>query len=293
MRRREPDFRGGMRTADVIMARKASRTARNDSAGGVPDLGSAGMIPIRDHLPTRSVPFINYLIIVANVLFFLWQISLVESGAGDVTSQYGFVPYDFSHQPLVAAPTILTSMFSHGGWAHLGGNMLALWIFGDNVEDAVGHLRYVAFYLLGGVAAALTQMAIDPSSTIPMVGASGAIAAVMGAYLTLYPSSPITCLNPVPIFWFFFGLFFELPAWVVAILFFGLNLWNGVSSRFGPAESGGGVAFFAHVGGFVGGLILVHLFMVGRTRRQAERWGGWRSPSRRRSRDWDGPPYYR
>jgi membrane associated rhomboid family serine protease len=172
--------------------------------------------------------------------------------------------------------------------------MLALWIFGDNVEDAVGHLRYVAFYLLGGVAAALTQMAIDPSSTIPMVGASGAIAAVMGAYLTLYPSSPITCLNPVPIFWFFFGLFFELPAWVVAILFFALNLWNGVNSRFAPAQSAtGGVAFFAHVGGFIAGLLLVHVFMAGRSRRPAERWSGWRSPSRRRSRDWDGPPYYR
>jgi membrane associated rhomboid family serine protease len=248
------------------------------------------MIPIRDRLPTRSVPFVNYLIIAANVLFFLWGIALADSGAGDPASQYGFVPYDFNHEPIVAAPSILTSMFTHGGWAHLGGNMLALWIFGDNIEDALGHIRYVAFYLLGGIAAALTQMATDPSSTVPMVGASGAIAAVMGAYLTLYPSSPITCLNPIPLLWFFVGIFVELPAWLVAILFFGVNLWNGFSA---PRNGGGGVAFFAHVGGFIAGLVLVHVFMAGRQKRQAERWSGWRPPSRRRETDWSGPPYYR
>ena len=127
--------------------------------------------------------------------------------------------------------------------------MLALWIFGDNVEDAVGHFRYVLFYLLGGVAAAMTQMAIDPASNIPMVGASGAIAAVMGAYLSLYPSSPITILNPFVPLWFFFGLFFELPAWVVAVEFFVVNLMSGMSSLASSRHGLGGVAFFAHVGG--------------------------------------------
>jgi membrane associated rhomboid family serine protease len=252
------------------------------------------MIPIRDRLPTRSFPFINYLIIVANVLFFVWNgVVLPEAGAGDMSGEYGFIPYNFSHAPVAAAPTILTSMFMHGSWAHLGGNMLALWIFGDNVEDAVGHLRYVAFYLLGGIVAALTQMFTDPSSMIPMVGASGAIAAVMAAYLVLYPASPITVLNPFIPLWFFFGLFFELPAWVVAIYFFGVNLFMGWTSRVGPHQNMGGVAFFAHIGGFLAGLLLVHLFMSGRPRRQAEKWSGWRSPPRRRASEWDGPPYYR
>jgi membrane associated rhomboid family serine protease len=250
------------------------------------------MIPIRDRLPTRSVPLVNYLIIAANVLVFLWEVALTESGAGDLGSDFGFVPYAFNHDPISTAPTIFTSMFMHGGWAHLGGNMLALWIFGDNVEDAIGHVRYIAFYLLGGTAAALTQMIIDPASTIPMVGASGAIAAVMGAYLTLYPSSPITILNPFLPLWFFFGLFFELPAWVVAIEFFIANLLSGVSSLASARHGMGGVAFFAHVGGFVAGLLLVHLFMAGRAKRQADKWSGWRPPSRRRPGEFDGP-YYR
>jgi membrane associated rhomboid family serine protease len=248
------------------------------------------MIPIRDRLPTRSVPFINYLVIGVNVLAFLWQMALADAGAGDLSNDYGFVPYAFSHNPIATAPTIFTSMFMHGSLLHLGGNMLALWIFGDNVEDAVGHFRYVAFYLLGGIAAALTQMLIDPSSTIPMVGASGAIAAVMGAYLTLYPKSPITILNPFLPLWFFFGLFFELPAWVVAIEFFIANLWSGVSSLGGRAAMGG-VAFFAHVGGFIAGLLLVHFFMAGRTKREADKWTGWRPPARRPPGQWNGPTY--
>src|SRR5258708_30563035 len=127
-------------------------------------------------------------------------------------------------RPVMGGPTIFTSMFLHGSWLHLGGNMLALWVFGANIEDDIGHMRYVAFYLLGGVAAAMTQMAMNPGSAIPMVGASGAIAAVMAAYLALYPASPITVLNPVFILWFFFGIFLELPAWVIALEFFAMNL---------------------------------------------------------------------
>src|SRR5215471_4349059 len=153
------------------------------------------LLPLRDRLPTRTFPFINYLIIVSNVLVFLWQQALAESGYESIGSVLGFVPYQFHHDPVATAPTILTSMFMHGGWGHLLFNMLFLWIFGDNVEDAVGHLRYVAFYLLGGIVAALSQMFIDPSSTVPMVGASGAIAAIMANYLVLYPASPITVLN--------------------------------------------------------------------------------------------------
>jgi membrane associated rhomboid family serine protease len=235
------------------------------------------MVPLRDRLPTRSVPFINYLLLIANVLFFLWEQALFEAGYTEIGSELGFVPYHFSVAPIAAAPTILTSMFMHGGWAHLGGNMLALWIFGDNVEDAIGHIRYVAFYLLGGAAAALTQMAIDPASTIPMVGASGAIAAVMGAYLTLYPTSPITILNPIIPLWFF-GIFFELPAWVVAIEFFVVNLMSGMSSLASAQHGLGGVAFFAHVGGFVAGLVLVRMMMIGRSAQRPDAWRGWRPP---------------
>ena len=251
-------------------------------------------LPVRDRQPTRSFPFINYLLIISNVLFFLWQQALAESGYESLGSVLGFVPYQFNHDPIASAPTIFTSMFMHGSWLHLGGNMLALWIFGDNVEDAVGHFRYVLFYLLGGVAAAMTQMAMDPGSTLPMVGASGAIAAVMAAYLSLYPTSPITVVNPFLPLWFFFGIFFELPAWVIAIEFFVVNLLSGMSSLASARHGMGGVAFFAHVGGFVAGFVLVRFFMIGRTKQMADRWSGWRPPERRRaSGGWDDSRYYR
>jgi membrane associated rhomboid family serine protease len=251
-------------------------------------------IPIRDRLPTRSFPFINYLLIISNVLFFLWEQALAEAGYESIGNVLGFVPYQFTHAPVTTAPTILTSMFMHASWGHLGGNMLALWIFGDNVEDAVGHLRYVAFYLLGGIAAAITQMAMDPGSRIPMVGASGAIAAVMAGYLSLYPRSPITVLNPFLPLWFFFGLFLELPAWVIAIEFFLLNLLSGMSSLASARHGMGGVAFFAHVGGFVAGFILVRFFMIGRSKQEADRWSGWRPPAPRgRADGWDDSRYYR
>ncbi len=244
------------------------------------------MLPLRDRLPTRTFPFVNYLLIAANVLFFLWETALVEAGYVDLGSEFGFVPYRFNVAPLAAAPTIFSSMFMHGGWAHLGSNMLALWIFGDNVEDAMGHLRYVAFYVLGGVAAAITQMGVDPFSQIPMVGASGAIAAVMAGYLVLYPRSPITVLNPIPLLWLFMGLFWEFPAWIIAAEFFVLNLWSGLASL-GPTTKGmGGVAFFAHIGGFICGLVLIGFFTRGKERRQVEKWSGWRPPARR-SGGWD------
>jgi len=251
-------------------------------------------LPVRDRLPTRTFPFINYLLIVANVLGFFWENALVEAGYASIVPDFGFVPSHFLASPITMAPTILTSMFMHGGWVHLGGNMLALWIFGDNVEDSLGHFRYLAFYLLGGIAAALTQMAVGPNSSVPMVGASGAIAAVMGAYLTLYPRSPITVLNPVPLLWFFFGLFFELPAWVVVGEFFILNLLSGKQAL--DLESRGldtgGVAFFAHVGGFVAGLVLSRLLMAGRARVKVDP-GGWRPPPKRSISEWEEPRYYR
>jgi len=238
------------------------------------------MLPIRDRLPTRTVPFVTYIIIAVNVLSFLWQGALVEAGYTDVVSDFGFVPYLFQNDPVAQAPTILASMFMHGSTMHLFGNMLFLYIFGDNVEDAVGHGRYLAFYLLGGIAAALAQMAVDPLSTVPMVGASGAIAAVLAAYLALYPRAPITVLNPIFWLWFTFGLFLDLPAWVVVLEWFAANLLSGFGALASARHGTGGVAFFAHIGGFLAGLVLIGLFMIGRTKQKADRWSGWRPPPR-------------
>lgn len=259
---------------------------------GLPALVCADMFaPYRDHLPTRSFPFINYLLIATNVLAFMWEQALIETGYANVVPAYGLIPLQFVHDPVTFAPNVFTSMFMHGGLAHLFGNMLYLWIFGDNVEDAVGHFRYLVFYLLGGIGAALGQVGIDPSSTIPMVGASGAIAAVLAAYVSLYPRSPISVFHMFVPLWFVFGPVLLLPAWVVIGLFFFLgNVLNGITSLSVPGT--GGVAFFAHIGGFVAGLILIRIFMVGRDRMQADRWNGWRPPPRAprqppRSDPWD------
>ena len=248
------------------------------------------MLPLRDRLPTRRTPVVNYLLIAANVLAFMAERAMVgasptpERAARAIVHAWGVIPSAFVEAPVAEAWSIVTSMFTHdpSGWMHVGGNMLFLWIFGDNVEDALGSLRYALFYLACGVAAAAAQIAIDPSSTVPMVGASGAIGGVLAAYGTLYPRSPITILNPVPILWFMFGLFFELPAWLVIAEFFVMNLLNGVSSL---GSHGGGVAFFAHIGGFVAGLVLVRLLMVGRERRGHDQWHGFRHAPRRPLRD--------
>jgi membrane associated rhomboid family serine protease len=172
---------------------------------------------------------------------------------------------------------VFTSMFMHGNFAHLGGNMLFLYIFGDNVEDSVGHLRYVLFYLLSGIGAAAAQVLIDPSSQVPMVGASGAIAGVLGAYMVLHPRAPITVLNPPPLA-FFIGFFIEVPAWLVIGAWFVIQLLSGVGSLGGT--EGGGVAFFAHVGGFLTGLLLVRPLHAGRPRQSRDDWSGWRPPER-------------
>jgi len=203
------------------------------------------MIPLRDTIPSTRRPIVNHAIIVANLAVFLYEVSLGRDLESFIFT-HGLVPRDFMVR------TLVTSMFLHGGWFHVLANMLYLWIFGDNVEDALGHGRYLLFYLICGLAAAMAQVAISPHSTVPMVGASGAIAGVLAAYALLYPRSPITVLNPIPILWLFWGLFIYLPAWFVIVGWFAVQLWNA----FQPSSGGSGVAFVAHIGGFLTGLIL-------------------------------------
>jgi membrane associated rhomboid family serine protease len=207
------------------------------------------MLPLRDHLPTRTFPFVNYAIIAANVAVFVLQLQ------GAVTEDLAFVPARLFADPVAGAQTLFTAMFMHASVAHIAGNMLFLWIFGDNVEDALGHLRYLVFYLACGIAAAFAQIAGSPFSLVPMVGASGAISGVLAAYAILYPRSPIAVLNPIPLLWLFWGLFIRLPAWLVILAFFVVNLMNALQ----PSSAAGGVAFMAHVGGFIAGLALLPL----------------------------------
>jgi membrane associated rhomboid family serine protease len=239
------------------------------------------MLPIGDRNPSRTRPHVNHALLGLNVLVFLLQSWLgLTGGEAWVIPGYGLVATRFFADPLGEAFTLFSSMFMHGSWAHLGFNMLFLYIFGDNVEDALGHRRYLSFYLTCGVFAGLAQLAIDTSSPVPMVGASGAIAGVLAGYLVLYPTAPITVVNPIPFLWLLFGLFLELPAWMVAGEWFVMNLFSGVQSLSGMGQ--GGVAFFAHLGGFVAGLLLVRLLLRGRERVELRRWDGFRAPARAR-----------
>ncbi len=253
------------------------------------------MLPLRDRLPTRRAPVVTYLLIFANVLVYAATRFAILSGADSsaLVRELGLVPARFWAAPVVEVPHIISSMFMHdpSGLLHLGGNMLFLWIFGDNVEDALGRARFLGFYLLCGVGAALAQVLIDPSATVPMVGASGAISGVLAAYGSLYPRSPITVLNPVPLLWIAFGLTFELPSWLVILEYFVMNLLSGFGALGG---TGSGIAFFAHLGGFIVGILAVRLFIderfvyrprraVRRPRRPAGR-VGWGGP-------WDRPGY--
>jgi membrane associated rhomboid family serine protease len=229
------------------------------------------MLPLRDRLPTRSTPIVNYALIMLNVLAFVWERAVLSAGytPQDLLLSWGLIPRYLIEAPIDSGWTVLTSMFMHDptSWLHIGGNMLFLWIFGDNVEDALGSLRYAAFYLLAGIAAAAAQVLIDPASAVPMVGASGAISGVLAAYGSLYPRSPVLV--------FAFIFLVELPAWVVILEYFVVNLFSALGVI---GETGSGVAFFAHLGGFVAGLMLIRFFMVGRSPREHERWKQWRRP---------------
>lgn len=235
------------------------------------------MIPLYDNNPTRGPAVVTVVLIAANVAVFLAQVVLQGGGAAWVIPAYGLVPTRLAQDPTGEAFTVLTSMFMHGGWGHLGWNMLFLHIFGDNVEDALGHGRYLGFYLLGGVGAAACQFLVNPSSNIPMVGASGAIAAVLGGYVVLHPRAPVAVVNPILPLWLLMGPLIALPAWFVVGEWFLVNLLGGLGS-IGRTE--GGVAFFAHIGGFVVGLLAIRSFARGRARQTQGRWSGWQAPTR-------------
>jgi membrane associated rhomboid family serine protease len=218
------------------------------------------MIPLRDDNPSGLKPIVSITFIAMCVLVFLWQVAQGGRGGAIAMYSFGLVPsvlFGINELPaeIVKVPatlTVFTSMFMHGGWMHLIGNMLYLWIFGDNVEDSMGHGRFVVFYLLCGVAAALAQAIPDPSSTIPMVGASGAISGVLGAYLLLYPHARVLVLIPLG----FILQTVRLPAGIVLALWFVLQLVSNMMAQPGS----GGVAFRAHIGGFVAGMLLVLVF---------------------------------
>ena len=208
------------------------------------------MIPLRDVIPSRTTPYITVTIIVLNALAWFLELSLPRDALPLFLRVYGVVPAQLH------ALTLLTSMFLHGSWMHVIGNMWYLWIFGDNVEDRVGHGRFIVFYLLCGIAAALGQVVIDPGSTLPTIGASGAIAGVMGAYFVLYPRSRVLTLIPLVIFW----EVIEVPAPLLLGFWFLMQLFSAGAIAVTSSTGGGGVAFMAHVAGFLCGAGAIFVF---------------------------------
>jgi len=209
------------------------------------------MIPLRDVIPSRTTPYITTTIIILNAIAWLFEVSLPQDTLNQFIGTYGVVPAYFS------PPTLITSMFLHGSWMHVIGNMWYLWIFGDNVEDRLGHGRFIVFYLLCGIAAAIGQIVMDPTSTLPTIGASGAIAGVMGAYFVLYPQSRVLTLIPLIIFW----EVIELPAYILLGFWFVMQLFSaGAIAVTASSHGSGGVAFAAHVAGFVVGMAGVFVF---------------------------------
>jgi membrane associated rhomboid family serine protease len=238
------------------------------------------MIPIRDDTPRFSTPYVTYFIVALNVLVFLFELSVGSQGHRQLNAlmyEFGVVPrrYDlalagqgnYSLSGLFLS--ILTSMFLHASWLHIIGNMWVLWIFGDNIEDYLGHFKYLAFYLVTGFAAAIAHILLNTGSTVPSVGASGAIAGVMGAYFVLYPKARVLTIVPLIIFF----TFWWLPAWIVLGYWFLVQFLSGAATSIADSsQTSGGIAFWAHVGGFVAGIVLIKL-MPERTHRY--RYAAW------------------
>jgi rhomboid family protein len=230
------------------------------------------MIPIRDDQPRFSVPYVTYFLIALNMAIFLFESTLDKSNLMALLFQFGLVPSRVTGivsgygSPSVALLPFFTSMFLHGSWLHVIGNMWFLWIFGDNIEDYLGHFKYLVFYLLSGLAAAAAQVLLSPHSQVPTIGASGAIAGVLGSYFILYPKARVLTWFP-PIF------FFHLPAWIMLGYWFVVQFLSGTATSLSYAgNSNGGIAFWAHVGGFVAGLIMIKVFAE---RPQRTRYSTW------------------
>ncbi len=206
------------------------------------------MMPIGDDNSTRrTIPYVTYGLIAVNIIFFV-----LELLSGDAfIEQWAFIPVRFLANPFAASLTLFTSMFMHAGWAHLLGNMLYLWIFGDNVEDRFGHIKFLIFYLICGLAATFGQLIFNTGSTIPNLGASGAIAGVLGAYIVLFPQGKINVMQGQRAI--------QVPALIVIGLWFVLQFFSGIGSLSTTADTGG-VAYMAHIGGFLAGILLTFLF---------------------------------
>ena len=224
------------------------------------------MIPLKDTVPVRTVPVVNYSIMVVNVIVFLYELMLGK-GLDKFIMKWGLVPANFfvllNDEHIELTKMLLpffSSMFLHAGWLHIIGNMWFLYIFGDNVEDRLGHVKYIFFYVACGLGAGLSQFMLSMNSRVPMVGASGAIAGVLGAYFLLYPRAKVLTLVPI----FFFIQIIELPAFIFLLIWFIIQFFSGTASL--PAiikgkEGGGGVAWWAHIGGFLIGMLLIKIFI--------------------------------
>jgi rhomboid family protein len=237
------------------------------------------MIPIRDDTPRFSTPYITYFIIALNTVVFLLELSVgaqSHRALNGLIYQFGVVPVHFERALAGASSfslpalslTILTSMFLHGGWLHIIGNMWFLWIFGDNIEDYIGHFPYLLFYLVSGFVAAVSQILLNVGSQVPIIGASGAIAGVMGAYFVLYPRARVLTLVPLIIFF----TFWWLPAWIFLGVWFVFQFLSGTATSIADTSHSGGVAFWAHVGGFVTGIVLIKLMPERRGRTRYAAW---------------------
>lgn len=233
------------------------------------------MIPIRDLNHRQRTPIVTWTLIAANVVIFLMGLNMADPVAEQMVMRFGVIPDVIVHGhwtvpradggAIGSWVTPFTSMFLHGGWLHLGSNMLFLHVFGDNVEDVLGRGRFLLFYTLCGVGAVVGQILVEPSSMVPMIGASGAISGVLAGYLTLFPHARVVTVIPI----FIFLHFMEVPAWIFIVLWFVLQLVQGYLSLGIIAEGSGGVAFFAHIGGFLAGLVCVRvLYRKPKGRRQ-------------------------
>ncbi|MFZ5942734.1 MAG: rhomboid family intramembrane serine protease [Bacillota bacterium] len=216
------------------------------------------MIPIRDTVKSKSFPFVNFIIIALNIMVFFGESSLNQMQLTELFYNFGVIPSHFSEtlsggNYVGAFIPLITSVFLHGGWLHIISNMLFLWVFGDNIEDRTGHFKYLIFYLLAGAIGNLAQIYANPASTVPIIGASGAVAGILGAYYFSFPRSRILALVPI----IFFFTLVEVRASIFIIFWFVLQVFNGL---FTLGAIGNPVAWWAHIGGFLGGLILIRLF---------------------------------